>query len=236
VGLDGGQGRVPPPHHVASGSRQNTPAPQIGAPAAVWVLTPVGLNMHQQPSTSSTVLLTLGQAARLGVLGAERAGGQDWLHVKTQDGNDEGWVVESDQYLIDQSVETLSDATDNYSMVYPSGWQVKSGNPATLTATAGSTEAKTLVVAVAPTQSALPSVPMSPGTEQHQDEPRQAVLIAGVTAFVVVYHSDDGDWEIAVAGTVQGKAYLFDLTQPDRTQPDLSLFDQLISSVSVPPV
>jgi predicted Zn-dependent protease len=221
---------------VASGARQATPTPVVGAPTSVWVLTPVGLNMHQQPSTSATVLLTLGQAAQLTVLGSQREGGQTWLHVRTGNGNDEGWVVDSDQYLIDESVETLSDATDNYSMLYPSGWQVKSGNPATLTAPAGSTDAKTMVVAVAATQSALPAVPMSPGTEQHQDEPTQPVLIAGVTAFVVVYHDDDGDWEIAVAGTVQGKAYLFDLTQPDQTQPDLSLFDELVSSVSVPPV
>jgi hypothetical protein len=231
-----GQARAPAPHHVASGARQGTPAPAVGTPAAVWVLTPVGLNLHQQPSTSASVVLTLGQGAKLTVLAGQRDGGQTWFHVKTQSGNDEGWVVDSDQYLTDESVETLSDAGDGYSMLYPSGWQVKSGNPATLTASAGSTDAKALVIAVAATQAALPSVPMSPGTEQQQDEPRQPLVIAGVTSFVVVYHSDDGDWEVAAAATVGGKAYLFDLTQPDRTQPDLSLFDELTSSVSVPPV
>lgn len=206
-----------------------------GTPAVVWVLSPVGLNMHQQPSTSASVVLTLGQGAKLTVLSGQRSAGQNWFHVKTESGNDEGWVVDSDQYLTEESMATLTDNTDNYSMLYPSGWQVKAGNPATLTAPPGSTDAKVLTVAVAANQAALPKVPMSAGTEQQQDEPRQPVEIAGVTAFVVVYHDNDGDWEIAAAATCSGKAYLFDLTQPDRTQPDLTLFDELISSVGVPP-
>lgn len=230
-----GQARVTPPPHVASGARRSTPSPMAGTPAAVWVLSPVGLNMHQQPSTSASVVLTLGQGAKLTVLSGQRSGGLDWLHVKTQSGNDEGWVVDSDQYLTDQSMTALTDDTDNYSMLYPSGWQVKSGNPATLTAPPGSTDAKVLTIAVAPNQPALPRVPLSAGTEQQQDEPRQPVEIAGVTAFVVVYHDSDGDWEIAAAAVSSGKAYLFDLTQPDRTQPDLTLFDELIGTVSIPP-
>jgi hypothetical protein len=221
---------------VASGARQRTPTPAPTTLRSVWVLPPVGLNLHAQPSTSATVTLTLGQGAQLAVRGSRRAGGQTWLQVRTENGNETGWVVDSAQYLVTEAVEALSDAQDGYSMLYPSGWRVQSGNPTTLTAPAGSTEAKTLVIQAAPAASALAKVPMSPGTEQHQDEPRQPVLISGVTAFVVVYRSQTGDWEIAVSATVQGKAYLFDLTQPDRTQPDLSLFDQIMTSVSMPPV
>lgn len=200
------------------------------AAAAVYVLSPVGLNVRQAPDPGSERVTTLAQGARLEVLAQQQAAGGSWLRVRTQFGQLEGFVLDQPDLLIHREVARHVEAPAGYSNLFPADWQLKSGNPATMTAPSGEPAAAALLIQYADDITRLPSTPSAPGRELREEAP---VEVYGKTTFLTVYALDAGGQEYSVRVKFEKMAYLFDYRQAEG-QPDTALFKQLLASVIVP--
>ena len=222
------------PNSPASPARLHpTLIPTPNQSNAVWVVAPLGLNVHNQPDLNSDKVATISPGNELLVTGSRKQGSQSWLHVKTQSGSTQGWIVDQPDLVSHREVKQQSDAQDGYSILYPAGWTLQDGNPATFTAPPGDPHAGKLVVQVADDVSKLPPVPLNGGKESSQNESTQPIEVYGVTAFISVYQGTDGSWEFLVEKKIGSKVYLFDFQQPGRAQPDQTQFQQLLASVIV---
>lgn len=210
-----GQGSTTP-------SRQTAPA-QLGS---VWILPPVGLNVHSQASDSSSKVTTLGQGAQIQAVGSQRGGGKTWIHVKSSDQNVDGWLVDDPQYVIHREVASHSEP-NAYTMLYPSTWAVQAGNPATFTAPAGDKNGGSLYVQYVDDPAKLPATPTAPGTQLRQE----AIQMGGIPTSIYVYRTNAGGYEYAVQRKLGKLAYFFDLKQ-SKSRADTTLFKQLLASVS----
>jgi Bacterial SH3 domain len=221
----------------ASSTRYPTPLPSATSPgqtgAAVWVLTSVGVNVRSKPDQTADKVATLGQGAKLLVQTSQKKGSQTWLHVKSTSGQTDGWVLDDPQLVIHREVKEYDDPQSAYTFLYPAGWTSQPGNPVTFTAPTGDPAGGALMVQYADDATKLPPVPLSPGKESPQNEPSKPVEVYGVTAFVAVYQTTSGGWEYVVEKKIGSRAFLFDFKHPNATQPDVSLFVQLLSSVIV---
>lgn len=221
------------PGAAASSARHPTLLPTPNQSNAVWVLAPLGLNVHSQPDLGAAKVTTIAPGTELFVVGSRKQGSQTWLHVKTQSGATDGWVVDQPDLVIHREVQLQNDSQDGYSILYPAGWTLQSGNPATITAPAGDPAGGKLVIQVANDVSQLPSVPLGGGKESPTNESTQPIEVYGVTAFISVYQATDGSWEFVVEKKIGSRVYLFDFQQPNRTQPDQTLYQQMLASVAV---
>jgi hypothetical protein len=198
----------------------------------VWVLSPVGLNIRTKAAESSDKVATATQGDKLLVEGSTRNGKQTWLHVQSESGATKGWVLDEPALVIHREVKRYTDPA--YTFLYPAGWTVQSGNPATFTAPPGDPDGGILTVQYGDDVSKLPAVPLHPGRESGADEPKQPIEVYGVTAFPAVYKlNGNGGWEFLVEKKIGARVFLFDLTQAQRQQPDPSLFDQMLAGVTV---
>jgi hypothetical protein len=215
-------GGTAPGQGATTQSRQSPPAEQ----GSVWILPPVGLNVHSKASDSSSKVTTLGQGAQIRIVGSQQAGGKTWIHVKSSDANVDGWIVDDPQYVIHREVANHSEP-NAVSMLYPSSWSVQAGNPATFQAPAGDQDGGTLVVQYTDDPAKLPAIPSSPGTSVRQE----AIEIGGIPTSIYVYRTNGGGYEYAVQRKLGKLAYFFDLKQ-SKSQADTKLFKQLLASVS----
>jgi hypothetical protein len=221
----------------ASSARHPTPLPSGSAQgeqggAAVWVLSPVGINVRARADKSADRIATLTQGEKLLVQSTRGPGSSRWLQVRTESGATKGWVLDDPTLLIHREVKRATDPA--YSLLYPAGWTPQAGNPATFTAPAGDPDRGVLVVQYADDVAQLPKVPLHPGQESGADEPKDPVLVYGVTTFPAVYKlSGEGGWEYLVEKKIGAKVFLFDFTHPQRKQPDIGLFEQVLASVTV---
>lgn len=226
-----------PQGQTASGSRHPTPLPSDTASqdqtgAAVWVLSPVGINVHTRADQQSAHVTTLTQGTKLLVQSQKRAGTQNWLQVQTESGATKGWVLDDSQLVIHREVKRFTDPA--FTFLYPAGWTAQAGNPATFSAPSGDPDKGVLVVQYADDVNQLPKPPLHPGQESTTNEPKNPIEVYGVTAFVAVYQlSGNGGWEYLIEKKIGAKVFLFDFTDAQRQQPDISLFQQLLASVTV---
>lgn len=228
----GGSGSRPP----ASSSRQPSPAlsaaatASSSAPKAVWVLTPLGLNVHSDASTSAPVVTVAAESAELDVSETRTAGDQTWLHVKTSGGS-EGWILNDPTLVTATPVYAHIDTTLGYRILFPQTWTVTAGNPTAIASPPADPEGATLTIQEAPDPSKLSQTPTSAGKELRTESP---IEVYGKTTFMTVYQLDKGGFEFAVkVQWAADRSYLFDYRQTARAQPDTALFKQLLISVAI---
>lgn len=224
----------PAASRTASAPRvQVTEVPTGGFSAnSVWVLSTVGLNVRSAPDPQSTRLTTLTQGARLDVSQKQAVGSDTWLHVKTESGQFEGWVIDRPDLVIHRSVSLHVESGTGYSIMFPSEWSPVSGNPATFTGTSGPSGGK-MLIQTSDDPNKLTPIPLSPGKELRQEAP---IEVYGRTTFLTIYKVDAGgfEYDVKVQFPKTKVAYLFDYSQPGGNDPDTSLFKQLLASAIVP--
>jgi hypothetical protein len=207
--------------------------PKSGLTATrVWVLSTVGLNVRSAPDPGADRITTLTQAAQLDISEKRTVGQDTWLHVKTQSGQYEGWVVDRPDLVIHRAVALHVEQGSGYSILFPAEWSPASGNPATFTGSSGP-DGGSLLVQTADDPAKLTALPTAAGKEVRQESP---VEVYGRTTFLTIYKSDSGGFEYAVKVQFPKTkvAYLFDFKQQSGNEADTSLFKQLLSSVIVP--
>ena len=200
--------------------------------SSVWVVSAVGLNIHSSPDINATRIATVAQSVRLDVSEKSTVGAATWLHVKSEGGNAEGWVLDQPDLVIHRQV-SLHVEQSGWSILFPSEWSPVSGNPATFTGSSGATGG-TMLIQTADDPSKLMATPISPGHELRQESP---IEVYGRTTYLTVYKSDAGGFEFDVKLQFPKTkiAYLLDFKQPTGTgDGDTTLFKQLLDSVIVP--
>ena len=221
------------PGSASSGRVTVTPLPRTGiSENAVWVLAPLGLNIRSAPDVQSTRLATVAQSVRLDISEKRAVGSDTWLHVKSEGGNTEGWVLDRADLVIHREVSLHVESGAGWSTLFPSGWSPVSGNPATFTGPANATGGSMLIQTSDDTAKLMPT-PVSPGHELRQESP---VEVYGRTTYITLYKLDAGgfEYDVKVQFPKTKVAYLLNFKQPVGNDPDTSLFKQLLTSVIVP--
>lgn len=223
----------PPSASTASAPRvQVTEVPRSGiSTTSVWILSPVGLNVRSAADPQSSIVTTLTQGAQLSILGKKTVGAQSWLHVKTQDGAYQGWVLDQSDLVIHRAVSLHVESSSGYSVLFPSEWSPTTGNPATFTGPS-TPDGGSMLIQTGGDAGQLMATPTSPGRELRQEAP---IVVYGRTTYLTIYQSDAGGYEYTVKTQFPktNVAYLFDFKQRGGSA-DTSLFKQLLSSVIVP--
>jgi hypothetical protein len=206
------------------------PSPSSGLPKAVWVLTPLGLHIRADASTAAAVIATAGEGAELDVSESRQAGGQTWLHVKSEGGS-EGWVLNDPTLVIATPVYTHIDTTLGYRILFPQSWTITNGNPTSIASPPADPAGAVLTIQQAPDLAHLPQTPTQPGKEIRTESP---IEVYGKTTFITVYQLDAGGFEFSVRVLwAPDRSYLFDYRQSNRQQADTGLFRQLLISVAI---
>jgi len=237
LGLLLGAGCVINPPSASGGAASSgrivvTELPKSGVSTnAVWVLSVVGLNMHSAADVNSARVATVAQGVRLDIAEKTVVGPDTWLHVKSEGGNAEGWVLDRSDLVIHRQVSQHVESS-GWSVLFPSEWSPVSGNPATFTGGSGPTGGS-MLVQVADDPAKLMPTPVSPGHELRQESP---IEVYGRTTYLTVYKSDAGGFEfdVKLQFPKTKAAYLYDFKQPTGTDADTSLFKQLLDSAIVP--
>jgi hypothetical protein len=218
--------------NTASAPRMQVTQVPSNAPAnAVWVLTPIGVNVRSAPDINSAKLTVIAQAARMEITESRKVGTETWLHIKTQSGQVEGWVLDRPDTVIHREIAQHVEQ-GAYANVFPAEWRLTSGNPATMASPSGVSEQATLLIQTVPAQGGqLPATPTQPGQELRQES---GLDVYGKPAVMTVYRLNAGGFEFSVKETCKTLAYLFDYRQAGRDQPDTTLFKTVLSSVFAP--
>jgi hypothetical protein len=223
----------------SSGSTASAPRIQVTEQArsglsasSVWVVSAVGLNVRSAPDPQADRVTTVTQSARLDISEKRTVGSDTWLHVKTESGQFEGWVLDRPDLVIHRAMSLHVEQTSGYSVLFPAEWSPMSGNPATFTGPSGPTGGS-LLIQTADDPAKLTATPSSGGHELRQESP---IEVYGRTTFLTIYKLDAGGFEYAVKVQFPKTkvAYLLDFKQPGGSDPDTSLFKQLLDSVIVP--
>jgi len=224
----GACGGAAPAGQPARSPGEASPSP-AGPPRAVWVLSPLGLNVHATPAASGSRVEVAPQGTRLDVVGSRTVGSERWLQVTAADTGDRGWVLDRPDLVIDQQVSLHVDQASGYSLLFPSGWAIgTSGATTTFTGTDAS-----MLVQTSDDPGRLLTTPIAPGKEL---EERGPIEVYGVTTYLTVYRRNGGgfEYDVKVRFPKTGVGYLFEFEQRTGSRPDTSLFEQLLDSVSVP--
>jgi hypothetical protein len=193
----------------------------------VWVLTPLGLNVRQDADLQAPRMATLAQGADLDVVESSKAGGQTWLHIRSQSGRIDGWVLDSPQLVIHRAV--AQHLNTGWSILFPEKWNFKEGNPATFTSPPSDPDGGLLTIQTADDTTKLLSTPLTSGKEVRSEAP---IEVYGKTTFITIYQLDSGGFEFAtVVKSDSKKTFLFDFKQSARAEADTTLFRQLLESV-----
>ncbi len=202
----------------------NTPAPTptSTAPAAVWVLTPVGLRLHSDHATTAQTVATAARGTQLDVLGAGSGADGAWLRVRGHEGTAEGWVKDDPDLVTRTQMQFYSASVDGWSMLYPAAWQAQPGNPAVLTGSG-----QKLTVQFAGDPGGLLAAPATAGHPVRDEGPVEAY---GVTVFFTVYALDKGGFEYDARVRVSpSKVYGFQMTDAGPAASTV-LFRQMLDS------
>src|SRR5438105_2774890 len=201
-----------PPSNTSTASAprvQVTEVSRSGVSAnSVWVICTVPLNLRAAPDPQADRITMLGRGTRLDISERRTVSADTWLHVKTESGQFEGWVLDRSDLVIHRSVSLHVEQTSGYSFFFPSEWVPTSGNPATFagpaTAAGGS-----LLIQTADDPAKLTATPTAAGHELRQEAP---VEVYGRTTYLTTYKLDAGGYEHAVRLQFPKTkvAYLFD--------------------------
>ncbi len=227
----------PSPRTSARSSPAARTSPTPPFPKSVWVLTPLGLNVRADASTSAAKLATVAQGAELSVKDSRMVDSETWLSVHSATAGVDGWVLDRADLVIHLAVSLHIDAALGYSLVFPKTWDLKEGNPTVVTGPPTDPDGGQLLVQEAKDPSQLQSVPTTPGRELRQEGPLE---VYGVTTFATIYKLDTGGFEFATQvrwtgsppGSVTPRAYLLLYRQSARSEPDTSLYKQLLAGVA----
>ena len=202
-------------------------------PAAIWVLSPLGLNLRSQPDPNAAVLTTLSWGSKLRVLGSlpASASGPGWFQVSYAAAAQSGYVSSDPSLVTSLDVSQHVESTSGYSNLFPSDWGLEPGNPAVMATPPSQALGKSLLIQTAPTLAGLMSAPASASTVVRQESP---VLVYGQTTYLTVYRLSSGDFEFVVRAQFSSMAMLFDFKQPAAAGSDTTLFKTLLASVIVP--
>ena len=187
--------------------------------------------MRAGPDPQADRITTLTQSARLDISERKTVGPDTWLHVKTESGQFEGWVLDRPDLVIHRQVSLHVEQSSGYSLLFPSEWTPTSGNPATFVGP-NSADGGSLQVQTSDDLAKLQATPTAPGHELRQESP---IEVYGRTTFLTVYKLDAGGYEYTVKLQFPKSkaAYLFDFKQPTG-DPSTALFKQLLVGVIVP--
>ena len=157
-----------------------TSAPPTTTPASGvrTVLSPIGLNIHAQPTKAATVLRTAAEGALLTVLAQTDQGGS-WFEVKGPTVT--GWISGDPTLSAPGSFTSYSSTQHQLSLLYPEGWTVTESPPASVVFHP-SQGGDTVVVTTAATVDQLSRG--RPGYHQTNDE---QVVVCGVTGDLVTF-------------------------------------------------
>jgi len=222
-------------------------SPGARAAGAVWVLSPVGLSLRDNPDPTAKVLATVPQGTQL-TASEFRSGSPGWYHVNYNAIS--GWVAATDlhssppQALVTTRAQlAYSNPTAGYYLLYPSTWSVsEQGNDVTLDAPppAGAETPQPQASAQAPIAGVTPdrlSVHLAATVDQLGPEPTTAGAnlertdfeVGGVTSVKRTFSLAGGGYE----GDVKVK-YAPDhavlVTMRTGTLKDLDIFTEVIES------
>jgi hypothetical protein len=212
----------PPPHFIASPEPSVTPSPTL---LAVWVLWPLGVNVHQAPATTAAVAGAADQSQELDVDSSRAVDGKTWLQVHSSDGALKGWVLDDPGLLIHRHIDLQIDTDQSWSMAFPTGWNVDpSSGPTGATTLTGDGQTMTIDV----------EVPTPKFTAPGAFVKDQEVELYGKTTVLSTYRLADGSYEFVLRRAWDAQRY-FTLTykEPAAANPDPSLCLQLITGIKV---
>jgi hypothetical protein len=207
--------------------------PRATAGSSVWVVATLGLNLRSAPDPQSQRLTTVDRGARLDVSQTQKVGSDTWLHVKTQGGDFEGWVLDRQDLVIHRSVSQHVEVGAGWSILFPSDWTPTSGNPATFTSPPGDAAGGSMLIQTADDPAKLLPMPTAAGKEQRQESP---IEVYGFTTFLTIYKLDAGGYEYDVRAQFPKTkaAYLISYKETRASSADTTAFKQLLTSMIVP--
>jgi hypothetical protein len=225
-----GFGSTPAPkasHHPSpTPSVRASPSPQTAS--AYWVISTLGLRLHEAPDPASNVVTVLRTGARLDVSGSSQIGPQLWLHVSAHDSPDlVGWVLADPTLVTATAMQQHEDPTSGYTLLFPADWNFQAGgaNASFFNSPDGSTR---LTVETTDSVAHLPPEPTTPGTLASQAGP---VDIYGTTQLVDVYKLSSGSFELATSFLyAPGRAFGFVWRAPSG---DLAPFSLILGTVTL---
>jgi len=213
-----------PPHMITSPGPTATPSPTL---QAVWILWPLGVNVHQSPATDAPVAAAAEQTQELDVDGSRVVDGKTWLQVHSaSDETLKGWVLDDPGLVIHRSIDLQINSDQSWSMAFPTGWNVMpaSGPSGPTTATG---DGQTLTVDV---ESPNFTFKAPAGWTFVKD---QEIELYGKTTPLATYKTPTG-YEFVTNALFSGNRHFtvhFDV--PAAAGPDPSLALQLITGIKV---
>jgi hypothetical protein len=241
-----------------------SPSPVLLSPSAsgplllgLWVLSPIGVKLRDQPSTSGTQVATIPQGTKLTATAKQ---GSDPVWYKVAYGGASGWIAARvpgsspplDLVSIHPQLSFSSSGNDYY-FLYPATWSVADRgadvevDASTLGATPGLSPASPPAASGAPQAGVgtarllmhsaagvgqLGAIPTTPGSNLDSLQ----IEVGGITVIEHTYQLSGGGLEADVkVGWAPGKALL--ITFRAATQPELATFHEILDSFgfSTPP-
>ena len=142
------------------------------------VLSPIGLNIRSQPSTSAPVVRTAAQGAALTVLAHTGQGG-GWFEVRGPTVT--GWMSDDPSLSAPGTFASYSSTTYQLALLYPQGWTAAEVSPTAVVLRAPS-GSDTVVVTTAATVGQL-----GRGRAGYSESASTPVVVCGVTTNLVTY-------------------------------------------------
>lgn len=153
--------------------------PATGPVTAIWVNTPLGVNVRTAPSVNSQRLGALAQGTRAAVIGQQTgADGALWYHVQPS-GQPTGWV--HGNYVVTMPIHTATTG-EGWSLMLPDRFTVTRSSPGTAEVRKGQDETVPFLE-LAVTAVGTPSVPAPAPVELRHDVPWVADHTVPVTVW-----------------------------------------------------
>jgi uncharacterized protein YgiM (DUF1202 family) len=174
-----------------------TTLPELQSSGPRTVLSPVGLNVRAQPSTSAKILGTASEGAVFTVLSRSSLG---WFKVKGATVT--GWITDSATLSAPGKFSTYASSANLFNVLFPVGWTVGSSPPTTVVFKAPASS-DTVTVTPEATLALLPKV-----TAGYHQTKTQQVVACGVTSQLVTYASSTPSASAAPVHGVASTPYL----------------------------
>ncbi len=235
-----------------------SPSPAVVSPSAsgplllgLWVLSPIGVKLRDQPSTTGTQVATIPQGTKLTAT-AKQATDPVWYKV-TYSGS-AGWIAGSlpgstprlDLVSIHPQLSFSSSGNDYY-FLYPAAWSVAdrgadvevdapelgtstsasaaAPSPASSAATAAGASPDRLLLHAAAGIDKLGTIPTTPGSNLDSTQ----IEIGGFTVIEHIYQLNGGGFEADLkVGWATGKALM--ITFRTATQSNLATLHEILES------
>jgi hypothetical protein len=210
----GGQGA----HRSSSTSApaSSSTLPSVQASVKRTVLSPIGLHVRAEPSTSSKVLGTAAQGTVLTTLGhVDTAGG--WYQVRGATVT--GWI--SADPTLSAAGEFRTYTSGLFSALYPATWTTTESPPASVVFRSG-TGPENIVVTGGPSVAKL-----TRGRDGYGESGSTEIVVCGVTSDLVTYQQAGSSGTTAPTTPAATLPYLAEIRLPVDAQHALGLYGNL---------